>query len=63
MLLRVVTSCMMPERARVAPGPVVGLRTLGKRPHALAGGSTSHHDVSGQLHVPVVLGEFFVTLA
>jgi hypothetical protein len=29
---------------------------------ALAGGSTSQHDVPGQFHVPVVLGEFFVTL-
>jgi len=62
MLLRVVTSCMMPERARVAPGPIVGLRALSKRPHALAGWSTSQHDVPGQLHVSVVLGEFFVTL-
>ena len=29
---------------------------------ALASGSTSQHDVAGQFHVPVVLGEFFVTL-
>src|SRR3989454_7688968 len=28
----------------------------------LAGGSTSQHNVPGQLHMPVVLGEFFVTL-
>ena len=28
----------------------------------LAGGSTSQHNVPGQLHVPVVLGELFVTL-
>jgi hypothetical protein len=29
---------------------------------ALAGWSTSQHNVPGQLHMPVVLGEFFVTL-
>jgi hypothetical protein len=29
---------------------------------ALAGGSTSQHDIPGQFHMPVVLGELFVTL-
>jgi hypothetical protein len=32
------------------------------RAQHLAGGSTSQHDVPGQFHMPVVLGEFFVTL-
>jgi len=37
-------------------------QTGGVRYAGLTGGSTSQHDVSGQFHVPVVLGEFFVTL-
>ena len=36
--------------------------TSRQRYAALAGWPMTKHDVAGQLHVPMVLGEFFVTL-
>ena len=57
---------MMTGGAPRPPSRSRGLARLGRnevtRLDALAGGSTSQHNVPGQLHMPVVLGEFFVTL-